>query len=502
MTGGQKWDTVRRMKLSFLPRSRQSVPPEPGAAPRVRRLRDLPGPPQWPVVGNALQVQLSKVHQNVESWVKRYGPMIHVRLGGFPLLVVSDHEVIASLLRDRPEGFRRPSRMQEIMAEMGIQDGVFVAEGEHWARQRRMVMASFAPGQVRAYLPALLKVAARLRHRFEQAADQRQPIDLQADLMRFTVDAISGLAFGMEVNTIESSDDVIQRHLDQIFPTIWRRSHAIVRYWRWFKLPRDRHLDQSVKAVNVAIRGFMAEARVRLQDSARRAAPHNLLEAMIVAADEPGSGMSDDDVVGNVFTMLLAGEDTTATSLSWMIYLMSHNPQALQRARQEVDSCLGDLHDWTADDLGKLDYLEACIHESMRIKPVGPFNVVQALKDAVVGDVQIRAGTSVVMVMRHDNLSEDTFPQANRFMPERWLDEATQLAPHHAKRVSMPFGAGPRICPGRYLALLEIKLVAAMLLQHFDIVSVDTPDGLDAEEHMALTMVPVGLKMRIRQRTD
>jgi len=453
-------------------------------------------------VGNALQVQLDKVHQNVEAWVKRYGPMIHVRLGGFPLLVIADHELIATLLRDRPEGFRRPSRMQEIMSEMGIQDGVFVAEGEHWAKQRRMVMASFAPGQVRAYLPALLNVAARLRTRWELAATKDRAIDLQAELMRFTVDAISGLAFGMDVNTIESSDDVIQRHLDQIFPTIWRRSHAIVRYWKWFKLPRDRALDRSVKAVNVAIRGFIGDARVRLHDPARRASPRNLLEAMIVAADEPGSGMSDDDVVGNVFTMLLAGEDTTATSLSWMVYLMSRNPHTLQRARQEVDTLLGDLEDWTADDLGKLDYLEACIHESMRIKPVGPFNVVQALKDTVVGDVQIRAGTSVVMVMRHDTLSDNIFPQAQRFMPERWLDEVTQLAPHHAKRVSMPFGAGPRICPGRYLALLEIKLVVAMLLQHFDVVGVDTPDGREADEHMALTMVPVGLKMRIKLRAD
>ncbi len=500
MTNGGSGLTVAGMKLSSLSVSPHAAPLQPGTTPRLRRLRDLPGPPQWPLVGNTLQVQLDKVHQNVETWVQQYGPMLHVRLGGFPLLVVSDHELIATLLRDRPDTFRRPSRMQAIMSEIGIQDGVFVAEGEHWAKQRRMVMASFAPGQVRAYLPALLKVAGRLRGRFERAVQRGSPIDLQADLMRFTVDAISGLAFGMDVNTIESDDDVIQRHLDQIFPTIWRRAHAIVPYWKWFKLPRDRRLDRSVKAVNTAIRGYIADARLRLQDPARRAAPHNLLEAMIVAADEPGSGMSDDDVAGNVFTMLLAGEDTTATSLSWMLYLMSRDPQSMQRAGQEVDSCLGDLHAWTADDLGRLDYLEACIHESMRLKPVGPFNVVEALKDTVVGDVQIRAGTSVLLLMRHDTVREEAFSQAERFMPERWLDEATHLAPQHAKRVSMPFGAGPRICPGRYLALLEIKLVAAMLLQHFDVVGIDTPDGREADEHMALTMVPVGLKMRLRLR--
>lgn len=478
-----------------------SLSPPDQHAP-VRRLRDLPGPKPWPLVGNVLQVQLHRLHQNMEDWVLQYGTPMRVRLGGFEALVVSDHELIASLLRDRPQTFRRPSRMQEIMREMGIKDGVFIAEGEHWARQRRMVMASFAPAQVRAYLPALLNVARRLRTRWGRSAACGQAIDLQADLMRFTVDAISGLAFGVDVKTLESNDDVIQQHLDKIFPTIWRRSHAIIPYWKLFKLPRDRALDRSMRAVDQAIRDFMAQARVRLQDPERRAAPPNLLEAMLVAADQPDSGMTDDDVIGNVFTMLLAGEDTTATSLSWMIYLLSRKPHSLERARREVDGLLGPMQDWTAEDLDKLNYLEACIHESMRLKPVGPFNVVEALHDTVVAGVRVRKGTPVLLMMRHDTVREDIFAKSKDFVPERWLGDgaAAGLAPSHAKRVSMPFGAGPRICPGRYLALLEIKLAAAMLLQTFDIVAVDTPDGQEAEEHMSLTMTPVGLSLRLSVR--
>jgi len=160
------------------------------------------------------------------------------------------------------------------------------------------------------------------------------------------------------------------------------------------------------------------------------------------------------------------------------------------------------MANWTVDDLGRLDWLEACIHESMRLKPVGPFNVLEALKDTVVGDVAIRAGTPVLLLMRHDTVSEAVFPQAEAFLPERWLPEGAALAPAHAKRVSMPFGGGQRICPGRFLALLEIKLAAAMLLRHFDIVALDTPDGLPPQEHMALTMVPLGLSLRLRERAQ
>jgi len=487
-----------------------SAPPgaaQPGPVRHLRRLRDLPGPRPWPLVGNTLQVSLHSVHQNLADWAHVHGPVFRVRLGGSKLLVISDAELIGQLLKERPETFRRPSRMQAIMREMGIHDGVFMAEGETWARQRRMVMASFAPQQVRGYFPSLLRVAHRLQERWQGAARRQAQgeagIDLQADLMRFTVDAVAGLAFGTEVDTLSSDGDVIQRHLDKIFPAIWRRAHAIFPYWQFVKLPPDRALDDSVKVVNAAIRRFIDEARERLQAPERRAAPPNLLEAMLVAADEPGSGMTDDDVAGNVFTMLLAGEDTTATSVSWMLDLLWRNPSALLRARDEVDRELGPLGamaNWSAEDLGRLDWLEACIHESMRLKPVGPFNVVEALKDTVVGDVAIRQGTPVLLLMRHDTVSEAVFPQAEAFLPERWLPEGAALAPAHAKRVSMPFGGGPRICPGRFLALLEIKLAAAMLLRHFDILGIDTPDGLPPPEHMALTMVPLGLSLRLRER--
>lgn len=480
----------------------------PGSEPALRRLRDLPGPRPWPLVGNALQVRLHRMHQDLARWADEHGPLFKVQLGGFKLLVVSDAELIGQLLRARPDTFRRPSRLQAIIREMGIPDGVFVAEGSSWERQRRMVMASFAPQQVRSYFPALLGVAQRLEARWTAAARaQRQggpAIDLQADLMRFTVDAIAGLAFGTEVNTLGSDGDVIQQHLDKIFPAIWRRSHAVLPYWQWLKLPADRALDESLKAVIEAIRQFMTQGRARLTDPARRAAPPNMLEALLVAADQPGSGMSDDDVAGNVFTMLLAGEDTTATSLSWMLDLLWRHPQALRRARDEVDRVLGaraSLRDWTPDDLAQLDWLEACIHESMRLKPVGPFNVVEALQDTVVGDVGVRRGTPVLLLMRHDTVREEVFARADEFLPQRWLPEGRDLAPAHARKLSMPFGSGPRICPGRFLALLEIKLAAAMLLSQFDILSIGTPEGTPPEEHMALTMVPLGLQMRLQPRS-
>ena len=477
-----------------------------GAADRapgpLREIDDLPGPRGLPFIGSMLAVKRDRVHQSIEAWCRKYGPYYRLGLGNRRFLVVADHEALAGAMRDRPDGFRRSVRLEQVSHEMfGDASGVFIAHGEAWRRQRRMVMAGFDPGHVKDYFPSLKNVALRLRGRWQKAARANAPIDLTADLMRYTVDAIAGLAFGTDINTLESDGDVIQSHLDKIFPALFRRTFSPVRYWRYIRLPADRALDRSLAEVATAIENFIARARERIAaDQALREHPRNLLEAMIVAADEPDSGLGDREVGANVLTMLLAGEDTTANTLAWMIHLLWRNPQALARAREEVRRVAGDPAQFTMESINALEYVEACAHETMRLKPVAPFQLLQTLRDTTVGDIRVPTGTIIWGVMRHDTLDARHFPDPLAFDPGRWLAGENAGQATSAKRVSMPFGAGPRICPGRYLALLEIKMAMALLLSSFDVVAVDTPDGGEATESLAITMAPVGVVMRLSER--
>jgi len=466
----------------------------------LRRFDDLPGPRGVPVFGNLLQIDSTRVHRQVEAWCEEFGPLFKLRLAKRRVVVVGDHELITTALRDRPDGFRRTSRMEEIGKEMGLNAGLFASNGEAWKRQRRMVMAGFDPVHVKRYYPFLLRVAGRLVERWQVAAQGDHRIDLQADLMRFTVDAVAGLAFGEDVNTLQSDEDILQRHLNRIFPALFRRIFAPLPTWRWWPSAEDRALARSVAEVNEAVQGFIRKARRRLTENADLIEePSNLLEAMLVAADAPESGIDDEQVAGNVLTMLLAGEDTTANTLAWMIWLLWHHPEALARAREEVDRVLGDGTALpTLEQLGSLDFVEACAHETMRLRPVAPINVMQAMHDTRVGDVHVPTGMIVMAVMRRDAVSERHLHDATAFDPGRWLADARQAGA--AKRLSMPFGAGPRICPGRYLALMEIKLAMAALLRHFELAAVDTPDGQAPRELLQLSMGPVGLSMRLRER--
>lgn len=480
------------------------MPGQPAAQlPRgLRRYDELPGPRGIPVLGNALRIEASRFHQQLEHWCGKYGPFFKLQIGNRKLLVVGDHQVVASVLRDRPDGLRRTSRLEEIWVELGLPLGVFAANGEAWRRQRRMVMAGFDPAHVKRYFPALQAVSQRLVGRWQLAAHKGVAIDLQADLMRYTVDTIAALAFGAQVNTLASDDDVIQQHLNKIFPALFKRVLAPVPVWRFVRSAADRQLERSIAEVNSAVAGFVQQARQRLQaDHLLREYPRNLLEVIIVAADEPGSGIDDSQVAGNVLTMLLAGEDTTANTLAWMIHLLWRNPRALTCAIDEVRRVVADGANPMFDQMSRLNYIEACAHETMRLKPVAPIIVLETLHAMTIGDVQVPAGIIVNSLMRRDSVSDSCLVRAAAFEPERWLagGEAGAGA-NAAKHISMPFGAGPRICPGRYLASLEMKVAMAVLLGNFDIEGVDTPGGQEAREHLAFTMMPVGLCMRLRRR--
>lgn len=469
---------------------------------RLRHFDSLPGPKGIPLLGNALQVKANRIHLQLEAWAREFGPVFKVTLGKMPVMVVSDHKIIAAMLRDRPDGFSRSIKFNQIWVEMGLPTGVFGANGDVWRRQRRMVMAGFDPAHVKRYFPALKEVAQHLESRWTRNADEQTPINLQADLMRFTVDTIAGLAFGAKVNTLESDGDLIQKNLDKIFPAIFNRMFAPLPTWRYIPSREDRELKVALREVMSAVNGFIAQARERM-DHRRELVDHpeNLLEAMIAAADQPGSGIDDTQVAGNVLTLLLAGEDTTANTMAWLIYLLWINPDALAMASAEVRRVCGDARDVTLEQMGQLDYMQACLYESMRMRPVAPQLGFQSQKDTVVGDVQVPKGTMILSVMRLDGISEQHVANPTDFMPERWIGEDNPLLDTTSpRRVSMPFGGGPRICPGRYLAMLEMKVAMAMLLGRFQITALDTPDGKEPRENMALTMTPVGLTMKLRCR--
>ncbi|MGH8568982.1 MAG: cytochrome P450, partial [Gammaproteobacteria bacterium] len=179
------------------------------------------------------------------------------------MVVITDPEINQTILRNRPKLYRRLDTIETVFREMGI-TGVFSAEGEDWKRQRRLTAHALDAQHLLQFVPTLIKVTGRLRNRWNAAAVRQSAVDVQQDLMRYTVDVTTNLAFGYDMNTLEKEGDVIQEHLEKIFPMLNRRINAPILYWRYFKLPADRELDKSLVAIRGTITGFVTRGRERL----------------------------------------------------------------------------------------------------------------------------------------------------------------------------------------------------------------------------------------------
>lgn len=463
-------------------------------------LSQLPGPRGLPLLGNALDLKAERLHLVLEAWDRQHGPMFVVRAGLRRMLVVSDAKLQGELLRARPELYRRVSTIETALDEMGV-TGVFSAEGSAWKPQRRLAMEALAPKNLRTFYPALVEITERLHTRWERAARERRQLDLLDEFRRVTLDVTTRLVFGHDLDSLGSEHkDPVSLLIEPLFPGLNRRLAAVVPYWRWIRLPRDRRFDASTQKLLSWLRDRLQQARADLQTHPERAEhPVNFLEAMIVAKDENGAPFSEAVIVGNALTMLVAGEDTTANTLAWAVHHLCDQPDARAELRREADAVFEGRHGAPRDldQANALTYAGAVAQETMRLRPVAPLLFLEPLRDVVLEGVAIPRGTTIVLLTRPPAVAADV-PEANRFLPERWLAK-TPADQREGTARAIPFGSGPRICPGRSLALLEMRVVLASLYRNFDIERTVTASRIG--ERFAFSMSPTLLPARVRLRS-
>ncbi len=463
------------------------------SAPGLRMIADLPGPPRLPLLGNALPlIRFSRVHLTAERWAQRYGPIVRVDIGRRPIVGISDVAAINQVLCERPKGFRRWHDQEAVATEMGSPIGVVLAEGEDWRRQRRPVVTALNTGQLHHSYHVIRTATERLHRRLSSAATDGRVLEITQELVSYTVDITSALALGHDPNTLERGENELQAHIRRVLQMTVRRLWMPIPYWRWLRLPADRALNRSIAEINRVIGDFIVQARTRMSERPElREAPENLLEAMLAAQQEEGT-FTDEEIAGNVFAMLIAGEDTTAHTLAWTMWFLASRPDVQLRLCEEARQALGD-DPFPIDHmmLDGLEYGEAVIRESMRLKAVAPIETIESLIDTTICDTHIPAGTRLVLLLRDAGLRGGE--RLREFDPDRWLDGR---APD--RKSFLTFGVGPRFCPGRQLAFLESKTALAMIARNFEI-ELDQPER-PVTELFNVTMVPKGLRVRLRHR--
>jgi cytochrome P450 len=473
--------------------------------PALRQVSDLPCPRGVPLLGNLLQLSPPRMHLILEQWAAELGTPYRFQVGSLPITIWADTELIQQIMRERPHRYRRYQPIEAVFEEMGF-NGLFSAEGVAWEPQRKLVMQALSIPNVKAFYPTLAEITGRLHARWQRAAERGETVEMTADLKRYTVDVTSALAFGEDPRTLERDHGVIQEHLERILPGVMRRTNALFPYWRHFKLPSDRKLERSLEEVHRYINAMMARARERMRDEPSET-PRNLLEAMLAQqhGQDGGTPISDAQIRANVLTLLIAGEDTTADSIAWTMPYLAADAALQRHLGEEAQRVLGAnpvCPDYAT--LKDLDIFEAICIEATRLRPVASVHSFEPLEDVVVDNVALPKGTRMFFVARPAMLDAKHFADPQRYDPWRWMKrteregEGDEKA--HDVRAYLQFGAGPRVCPGRHLATVEMRLALSMLMKSFTIELAIEPEKI--REVQAFTMVPEKMPVRIKKRYE
>lgn len=466
----------------------------------TRTVADLPGPKGQPIFGNQLQMRGTQWHLTIARWIREYGTMFRLNAFGIPIVVVSDRAAIAHLLHERPDGFERNKGLRTRMNELKI-GGVFTAEEGEWRRQRKQVTGGLSVDVIRNFFPTMGDLTERMLERWKLQLAQGRPVDLQRDLKALALDIIVGIAMGYDIDAVNDDGNALQRDLDVLMRRLASRGTSFYPYWRHVRLPSDRAADRAAEDMESLVMGFIAQTRERMdQHPHLREQPTNMLEAMISASEDPDSEFTDQELVSNAVASVVGGVDTTANSIAWMINLLAQHPETAAALSAEVDHVLGSARiarDW--EQMKQLPYLDAAHAETQRMRSATPFLGLISKSDCVVADTFIPKGMVIfVPTTSGEGRDEQHFPQSDAFQPERWIFEQKPQRDDDPNRKVFPFGGGPRLCPGRFLALIEIKVVVSMIVRNFELVY--DHDAPPVEQVMNFFMSPSAVPVRLKLR--
>ncbi|WHP29397.1 cytochrome P450 [Trabulsiella odontotermitis] len=454
----------------------------------MRKLSQLPAPPEKGLLGHVYFLKKGNIHRQMMEWQRDYGSLYRLRAGLKKALVITDVDLIREILKARPHDFRRISNIEAVFEEAGM-NGVFSSEGENWKFRRRIVEGALQPGQLERFHPHMQSITARFSERLDTLTSVPQGVSLTDEFRRYTADITTMLAFGKDMNLTGSSDNPVSSALQSVFPVLHRRCRSPFPLWRLYRSPEDKAFDEGLGRIKATLAGLIEEQR-RIIAVGDVSTPENFLQAMVFQQREHRM-LTDQDIIANALTLLLAGEDTTANTLAWTVYLLSHHPEAEQELIREIEQYNDDGPlPWP---LPSFPWMNAVMKESMRLKPVAPQIYLEPMRDTRIGDVEVSKGTPLFLALHAGTLDEAYFTDAQRFDPSRWVkrEGATTNA-------LFPFGGGARMCPGRSLALTEIKMALHAIYSRYNIIPMQDPETV--QERFAFTMAPQNLRATIIRR--
>ncbi|KZT04430.1 cytochrome P450 [Laetiporus sulphureus 93-53] len=451
----------------------------------------IPCPPSLPFLGHVTSIEKEVPLRSFALLARQYGEIYELHQFSRTLIVVSSYELLNEVSDDKRFFKDIGGSLEQV--RNGVGDGIFTArpDEENWGIAHRLLMPAFGTTAIRGMFDDMMDIASQLIMKWERFGPGAV-INPAEDFTRLTFDTIALCSMSHRLNSFyrETNHPFVQAMVDFLIESGHRAFRpSIVTSVMGY----NTKYEQDIKIMADLANEIIADRKANPVDR------NDLLNKMLLGKDpKTGKGLSDEAVRYNLLTFLIAGHETTSSTLSFTLYYLLKNPEAARKLREELDEVLGDQPPQLGD-MNKLPYLTACLRESLRLNPPAPMRTVDSSEDTTIGGGKyaIKKGQTVVinspLAMRDHKVWGD---DAEEFRPERMLDGKFEALPPNAWQ---PFGFGMRACIGRAFAWQEMMLVMAYVFQRFDLVMDDPSYELKIKQ--TLTIKPKDLHIRAIPRT-
>ncbi|XP_057800644.1 cytochrome P450 94B3 [Salvia miltiorrhiza] len=444
-----------------------------------------PGPISYPMIG--CLISFYKNRRRLLDWytdllsASPSQTIVVSRLGARRTIVTANPRNVEYILKTNFTNFPKGKAFTDILGDF-LGHGIFNVDGDMWYNQRKLVVHHFTATSLRAYVEKVLinEVEKKLLPAVESAAAEGRPVDLQELLRRFAFDLVCRVSLGynpccLEYGCLDAPHPILEA-FDTASDICARRGAApLSAAWkikRFLDYGSERRLREAIGKIHLFVDGIVGEKKREMMSCCKKG--EERWEEMDLASKMVWDGIDEEVVRDTMISLIMAGRDTTSAAMTWLFYLLSCHPHVESEVARELLTVLqrGD-NTGRFETLRELRWLKACICESMRLFPPVAWDSKHAVaNDELPDGTRVRAGDRVTyfpygMGRMKSLWGEDRF----EFKPERWVSEEERgrikaLKNYGPYKFSV-FQAGPRACPGKEMAFVQMKYVVASIVERF-----------------------------------
>lgn len=404
------------------------------------------------LMGDLSAVTADRLRFLVET-PRDYGPLVMVRFGPVCYYLVTGSEFFEHIFQENYKNYIKERKFAEIL---GKETGGTLAtsSGAEWLWRRRLMQPDFYRAQILRFVAMMVNEVHAMLAQWDRTAAQGRTIPLDQEMKALTMQIIGRAMFSIDMSR-ESNE--LYRAYTTIARFIIDRGLSLLAVPLFVPTKQNREFKHAEQVIITTLSSIIAARGDRREH-------RDLLDGLLAArAEEDGRGFTQGQLMAEMSTLIFAGHETTATTLTWLFSLLARHPEVEERLHTELVTVLAD-RDPTADDLKHLPYATRVIQETMRLYPAAFLTLREAISEDVLGPYRLPAGGKLLLNIYGVHHRPDYWPDPERFDPDRFDDAQAKPRP---KLAYLPFGAGPRKCIGEPLAMTEMAIVLAILARRY-----------------------------------